>query len=475
MKPPPRLKNASREDINGWIHVRIAGTPRERGFQHGFLLAPEIRDALRSIEYLVRMDTGIEFTWFCRNAQAIFEKTLASNFGGQLADGSGVEVLEEIEGIVEGANANRGPRERKLTLAEMLGWNGYPELICQWFPAVMSGQIQPAVPLPKAPPAGLHAVHHRWHHFGHHCSAFVAAGKLTKDGEVVIAQTTWQRFANGDAYNVILDIAPRRGARLLMQSVPGYVASSTDFWVTDAGLAVAETSINGSGFDPAGLPEFFRARRAAQYAETIDEWIALFRCGNNGGYTNTWFLGDVNRRRIAAYELTLHYEAMQPQLRSGFYAGYNIPLDLQVRNLGCAGPSGFDNVLQSGARRVRWEQLRDQHAGMIDASVATRMLADHRDVYLDADCPSPRTICGHTDNDGSGLGGNEPWYPWGSLDGKVTSGQLARDMKLIARWGRACGTPFEIDPFLARHPQYAWLRGHMKDRPTQPWTKFTAR
>ncbi len=474
MKHKQRLEGASRDEVNGWIRVRVGGRPRDRGFQHGYLLAAEIREALDHIDFLVLMDTGLDFAWFCANAQAMFEKTLASNFGGQLGDGSGVDVLEELEGIVEGANANRPADARALTLTDLLGWNGYPELICQWFPAVMAGQIQPAVALPKDTPTGPHLGERRWHHFGHHCSAFVAVGAATRDGEVVIAQTTWQRFANGDAYNVILDIAPAGGPRLLMQSVPGYVASSTDFWLTGEGLVIAETSINGSGFDPAALPEFFRARRAAQHASTIEEWVALFRFGNNGGYTNTWFLGDVNRRRIAAYELTLHQEALQPVVGNGFYAGYNIPLDVRVRNLGCAGPSGFDSVLQSGARRVRWEQLRERHHGCIDAELATRLLADHHDVYLDAECPSPRTVCGHTDNDGSGLGGNEPWYPWGSLDGKVTSGPLAREMKMLARWGRACGTPFEVEPFFARHPQYAWLRGHMKDRPTQPWTAFAA-
>lgn len=387
--------------------------------------------------------------------------------------GARVKGQTELEGIVEGANANRRACAPVPSLADLLGWNGYPELICQWFPAVMSGQIQAAVPLPTAAPLGLHADHRRWYHFGHHWPAFVAAGEATRDGEVVIAQTTWQRFANGDAYNVILDIAPAGGPRLLMRSVPGYVASSTDFWLTSEGLAIAETSINGSGFDPAGLPEFFRARRAAQHAATIEEWVAHFRFGNNGGYTNTWFLGDVNRRRNTAYELTLHYEALQPIVASGLYAGYNIPLDVRVRNLGCAGPSGFDNVLQSGSRRVRWEQLRERHAGRIDAETVAGMLADHHDVYLEAECPSPRTICGHTDNDGSGLGGNEPWYPWGSLDGKLTSGPLAREMKMLGRWGRAWGTPFEAEPFFTRHPQYAWLRGHMKDRSTQPWTTFS--
>lgn len=478
-KPPtktdPRLKNSSRTDLNGWINVSIAGKPRDRGFQHGFLLANEIREALRCIRYLVFMDTGVEFSWFCANAQAMFEKPLASNFNGSLADKSGSEMLEEIEGIVEGCNANKPSKAAKVTLTDLLGWNGYPELICQWFPGVMSGAIQPAVPFPTATHTGAHFAARRWHHFGHHCSAFVACGSHTKDGEVVIAQTTWQRFANGDAYNVILDITPESGARIIMQSVPGYIASSTDFWVTSAGLAIAETSINGVGFDTTKLPEFFRARRAAQYATSIPTWVDLFRFGNNGGYTNTWFLGDVKRKVVSAYELTLHYEAQQPVSTNGFYAGYNIPLDVRVRNLGCAGPSGFDNVLQSGSRRVRWAQLEVQNRKVMDAERAKVMLADHHDVYLNQECPSPRTICGHTDNDGSGLGGNEPWYPWGSLDGKVTSGPLAREMKLHARWGRACGSPLRVGDFFAKHPQYAWLNGYMKDRPTQPWTEFAAR
>ena len=37
------------------------------------------------------------------------------------------------------------PGAAEITIDEILGWNGYPELICQWLPAVMSGALKPAV------------------------------------------------------------------------------------------------------------------------------------------------------------------------------------------------------------------------------------------------------------------------------------------------------------------------------------------
>ena len=38
---------AKRFERAGWIYLHVEGEPRERGFQHGYLLAREIGDALR--------------------------------------------------------------------------------------------------------------------------------------------------------------------------------------------------------------------------------------------------------------------------------------------------------------------------------------------------------------------------------------------------------------------------------------------
>jgi hypothetical protein len=45
------LKNSSREDKNGWIYVHLEGTPSQIGFQHGYLLAPEIDDAIKMFAF----------------------------------------------------------------------------------------------------------------------------------------------------------------------------------------------------------------------------------------------------------------------------------------------------------------------------------------------------------------------------------------------------------------------------------------
>ena len=47
----PRLSKAFRRpELNGWIFVHLEGTPSEIGFQHGYLLAPEIEDTQKVIK-----------------------------------------------------------------------------------------------------------------------------------------------------------------------------------------------------------------------------------------------------------------------------------------------------------------------------------------------------------------------------------------------------------------------------------------
>src|SRR5258708_17483527 len=45
----PRLEKSYRFQQGGWTYVHLEGSPSEIGFQHGYLLAPEIADALEAI------------------------------------------------------------------------------------------------------------------------------------------------------------------------------------------------------------------------------------------------------------------------------------------------------------------------------------------------------------------------------------------------------------------------------------------
>jgi hypothetical protein len=51
---------------------------------------------------------------------------------------------------------------------------------------------------------------------------------------------------------------------------------------------------------------------------------------------------------------------------------------------------------------------------------------------------------------------------------------MAKQMSFAARWGSACGMPFEGDKFQEAHPQFECMSGLLKDRPRQPGAIFRA-
>jgi hypothetical protein len=55
------LQKARRQDTNGWILLHIEGTPTERGFQHGYLLAREIAQAVKVNREEWHHDSGMEW------------------------------------------------------------------------------------------------------------------------------------------------------------------------------------------------------------------------------------------------------------------------------------------------------------------------------------------------------------------------------------------------------------------------------
>jgi hypothetical protein len=60
------------------------------------------------------------------------------------------------------------------------------------------------------------------------------------------------------------------------------------------------------------------------------------------------------------------------------------------------------------------------------------------------------------------------------VDGKATDSAMAGDMSFWARYGSSSGMPFVAEEYLEEHMQWDYLDGYLKDRPTQPWTMFTA-
>ena len=275
------------------------------------------------------------------------------------------------------------------------------------------------------------------------CSAFVATGRYTRDGRPVVAHNNWSGYLEGSRWNVIFDIRPAAGHRILMDGMPGLIHSGDDFGVNSAGLVITETTITGfQGFDPAGIPEFARARKAMQYAATIDDFDRIMRKGNNGGYANAWLVADTNTGEIARLELGLKNVTLE-RTKDGYFAGTNFPVNPKL----AAEETKFkldDPSLSANARRVRAEEILKASEGKVDVALAKRYLSDHHDSYEKKDdAPSERSLCGHVDLSPRGMGDwFGAWGPAGTVQSKVADAAMAKRMSLEAAMGHPCGTDY---------------------------------
>ena len=77
---------------------------------------------------------------------------------------------------------------------------------------------------------------------------------------------------DGERWKIMFDIVPQTGYRMLMDGFPGVIASDDDFGVNSGGLMISETTMaTFTAGIPTAKPEFVRARKAMQYANSIDE------------------------------------------------------------------------------------------------------------------------------------------------------------------------------------------------------------
>ena len=261
----------------------------------------------------------------------------------------------------------------------------------------------------------------------------------------------------------------------IMDGLPGVIVSDDDFGINANGIMITETTITGfEGFDPNGKPEFVRARKGMQYSASIDDYVRIMLDGNNGAYANDWLIGDNKTGEIARFELGLKEHTVE-RTKDGYFVGSNFPVgERLIRNETTFDPKKKDS--SPNARRARWEQLMAQHKGRIDAEAAKRLEGDRFDVIEGRDGPTERSLCGTTDTSPRGIPewNWPPYFPGGTVQAKVADTSLASSMSLWAAMGRPCAPDFVADEFLARRPEYGWMRGLLQDMKTQPWTEFTA-
>ncbi len=434
----PRLHKASRApDQNGWIFVHLEGSPADIGYQHGFLLAREIEDARKAIEISLTHDAK-PWAFFRDAAEHVLWPKLPN------------EYQAEIQGIAEGARA-RAVKIDSVDLTVMNAWLELSPYYLNWYEKSQK------------------------HPTGDHCSAFVATGSYTKDGRPVIAHNNWTDYLTGSRWNIIFDVKPSSGHAFIMDGMPGLIHSGDDFGLNSAGIMITETTISEfHGFDPTGVAEFARARRAMQYASTIDDFARLMQEGNNGGYANDWLVADRNTGEVASLELGLKNVNLK-RTKDGYFVGSNYPIDPKLT----AEETNYDlsnKSLSANARHIRWDAIMAQYKGKIDLALAQKFLGDHYDTFDNKEQASERTLCGHIELSARG---SKPWQPEfapaGAVQAKATTAVLSESMQMTAALGHPCGIHFKAAKHLSAHPEFAWQKPSLRDLDSHPWTGFKAK
>ncbi len=439
----PRLKNSYRRpDKSGWTFVHLEGAPADVGFQHGYLLAPEIRDGFKVTQLELTHDNNKSWGFFRHAAQEMLWPHIEQ------------EYRDELKGITDGLNAH----DVKLDIWDVVAMNATME----WGYYVHEYDKQTGLQSPPSVTAP------------DHCSAFVATGSYTKDGRVVMGHNNWTQYLDGERWTIMFDIAPAGGHHFIMDGYPGLIHSGDDFGINDAGMMITETTIsNFHGWDSNGTPEFVRGRKALQYSASIDDFARIMKEGNNGGYANNWLVADRKTNEIADLELGLKNVNLM-RTKDGYFVGSNFPVNEKLASQETDFPVN-DLSNSANARRVRWEQLMKENKGKIDVTAAEHFLADHYDTYDKQTEPDERTLCGHVDLSARG---DLPWQPpygiAGAVINKVSDSAMAEKLTLAAAAGHACGIHFKSARHLKQHPEFAWQKEYLHDMNAHPWATFSA-
>jgi Phospholipase B len=430
-----------RFERDGWVYVHLEGSPHDIGYQHGYLLAPEIADAFSAVSLEMTHSANRDWSFFRRASRQMLWPKIDP------------EYQAELQGIVDGLQAHKV----KLDLDDIVAMNAFMELSDYYVP-----WLNEQTGVTSAAKSD-----------GDHCSAFVATGSYTKDHRIVMAHNNWTSYLQGARWKIIFDIVPQKGFSMLMDGFPGVIASDDDFGVTSGGMMITETTISDfHGWDVSGKPEFVRARKAMQYANSIDEYVKIMLDGNNGGYANDWLLADRKTGEIARFELGLKHSRVWKST-DGYFVGSNFASDPEVLK----DETTFDSsnpMASANARHIRWDELMAANKGQIDATMAEGFLADHYDSYTKTTGADRRTLCGHGDNATAGDPGfvRTPYNPSGAVQGKVIDNDMAGKMTFIARIGHPCGSDFKAQAFLDAHPKYDWQAPALIDMDAGPWTTY---
>jgi len=429
----PKVNGKIIEKKHGWVITEIHGDPYERGYAHGVLLYKELKRIVHSFPFIVKKYFKTSLSNYIKVCKTEVKNVIKNDFP---------EIYDEIRGISDGA--------KKMgiifSVDAIIAWNST---------------------------FGMDSFFIKEYEKKERCSAFIATGDSTQNGEIVMAHNTHTDFLGGQLMNVIMHVYPTTGNHFVMQIAPGYVASGSDWFLCSTGIIGCETTIGGTEYKPKfGSPFFCRIRQAMQYGKTLDEYAEIMLKNNAGDYACSWLFGDINTNEIMQFEIGLDKYNIN-RTKNGLFYGMNSAFDFDLNNSETKDTDFQDISTSSGSRNYRLDALlNNKFYGKINTENAKEIISDHYDVFLNKEIMNGRSICNHAEKDEYGTTKRNAFYPRGCTDGKVVNSEMARKLDFEGRFGSSCGRIFNVKNHVKNHPEYKDWAPYLENMDNEPWVKI---
>ncbi len=262
--------------------LHLEGSPYEMGYQHGFLCAEGV-DRMASVEmwggliiHMANLDVTIDQLVSLVGGDAgvkMLVDLLYIPIAKAIRDGDvPAEFLEEVQGIVDGANDAGYAVEFKSVMMNNMAFDailgiGYP-VVSPFIPLAM-----PFMPVPHA------------------CNAFVATGNATIDGRTLMGRDFM--FANGAyyKYGLLIEYVPDRGTRLVSVMAPSFVGTAAGMNDKGIGIGIDMVPSANCNINAFGMGGLLINRYVLQYASELSEGVKILT-GKKLGVSWLFPIGD---------------------------------------------------------------------------------------------------------------------------------------------------------------------------------------
>jgi hypothetical protein len=301
-----------------------------------------------------------------------------------------------------------------------------------------------------------------------HCSSLFKV--LPDNSDIFFGHTTWFQYNTMvRLYQIItlnFNAEGTESKTVSFSSYPGALSSIDDYYITDSGLAVTETSLivynltMYKDLSPETMLYWVRVALANRMATSSKDWTDIFARYNSGTYNNQWMVFDLKQftpgqdLKPGSFYILEQFPGMiavrdeTATLSYGYWPSYNVPSVKELFEISGQG-----------------EALKQQGPEMTDYELCVRAQIFRRDQTNVKDLATYQYIMQYNNYEVDPISQKNPGYAisargdlidtmhgggcWGGLDAKVSSYKLWKDgMKTMAFSGPSPQQPtFVFDTY----------------------------